>query len=69
MSGSRIEKSSVNVAAAVAQNLLNIILAFVSRIIFVQILDADYLGINGLFTNILNVLSLADLGMGTAMMY
>ena len=69
MSGSRIKKSSVNAATAVLQNLLTIFLTFVSRMIFVQILDADYLGINGLFSNVLNVLALADLGMGTAMMY
>ena len=54
---------------AVMQNITNIILTFVARIIFVHILDASYLGINGLFVNILNVLSMADLGMSTALMY
>lgn len=69
MSDSRIEKSGVNAAVAVTQNLLNIGLTFLSRIIFVRILDEGYLGINGLFTNILDLLSLADLGIATAMMY
>lgn len=54
---------------ALMQNITNIILTFVARIIFVHILDASYLGINGLFVNILNVLSMADLGMSTALMY
>lgn len=32
-------------------------------------LAADYLGINGLFSNILTMLSLAELGIGTAIVY
>ena len=32
-------------------------------------LPGEYLGINGLFYNVLNILSLAELGIGTAMQY
>lgn len=46
-----------------------LVLSMVSRVIFVQVLNASYLGINGLFSNVLNILSMADLGIGTAMMY
>lgn len=67
--GSRVEKTKKNIVASVIQNIINILIALVSRVIFVHILDSSYLGINGLFTNILNILSLADLGMTTAMMY
>ncbi len=69
LNDSRIRKSGMNVVTGIAQNSLTILLAFLSRIIFVRVLDASYLGINGLFTNILNFLSLADLGVSTAMMY
>lgn len=69
MTNSRIAKSGVNIATAIAQNVLNIFLVFIARIIFVKVLDVSYLGINGLFTNILNILSLADMGINTAMMY
>lgn len=65
----RTVKAKKNIISTLMQNILNILLTFVSRIIFVRILDAGYLGINGLFSNVLNILSLADLGMGTAMMY
>ena len=69
MAESRMEKAKKNVITSVMQNALSILLIFISRVIFVRILDASYLGINGLFTGILNILSLADLGMATAMMY
>lgn len=54
-------------------NLINIfatrILGFVSRTIFIYYLDKSYLGINGLYSNLLSMLSLAELGVGTAIVY
>lgn len=41
-------------------------LSFATRTIFVHLLSVQYLGVNGLFTNILEVLSLAELGIGGA---
>lgn len=43
------------------------VLAFLSRKLFVHYIGVEYLGINGLFANILTLLSLAELGLGTAM--
>lgn len=37
--------------------------------VFVRCLSADYLGVNGLFTNILTMLSLTELGIGSAIGY
>ena len=48
---------------------INTVVGFVCRIIFVRTLAADYLGVNGLFTNILSVLSLAELGISSAIIY
>lgn len=42
---------------------------FFSRAVFVKILPVEYLGISGLFTNILSVLSLADLGISLSISY
>ena len=50
-------------------NTLNTILNFISRSIFIYTLGTTYLGINGLFTNILGILSLAELGMGSAISF
>lgn len=48
---------------------LNIILSFVCRAVFTRCLSMEYLGINGMFSNILSMLSLTELGIGTAMIY
>ncbi len=44
-------------------------LSFVGRRIFLNYLSADYLGVNGLYSNVLNILSLAELGLDTAVVY
>ena len=50
-------------------NLVNTVLGFIYRTIFIQVLSSNYLGINGLFSNILQILSFADLGISTAIVY
>ena len=42
---------------------------FIYRTIFLMFLSKEYLGINGLFTNILQLFSLAELGIGSAILY
>ena len=66
---SRTEYSMLNIFTGVGGYFLNTILGFVCRMVFVQCLSADYLGVNGLFTNILAMLSLAELGVGSAIVY
>lgn len=46
-----------------------LVMSFISRTIFVRTLGAEYLGISGLFTNILTVLSFAELGIGDAVIF
>lgn len=69
MSGSRTIKSVRNIGFEFFNQILSLVLRFVSRRIFISILSVEYLGINGLFAEILQMLSLADLGFGTAMVY
>ena len=45
------------------------VLKFVSRFVFVHILGKEYLGLDGLFTDILTVLSLAELGFSVSITY
>lgn len=66
---SRKEQSIKNSFAASFCYLLQIMMSFVARTFFIRLLNSDYLGINGLFANILTVLSLAGLGVGTAIIY
>lgn len=65
----RTEYTMINTAVGIGGYVLNTILGFVCRIVFTQCLRADYLGVNGLFTNILSMLSLAELGVGGAVVY
>lgn len=65
----RVEKSIKNSLAAILLQVMTIMLSFVVRTIFIKTLGAEYLGINGLFSNILQMLSLAELGVGTAIIY
>lgn len=69
MSKSRMRNSALNITAGILYQLLMLLLNFASRTIFIRILGVEYLGINGLFTNILSVLSLAELGVGSAIVY
>lgn len=66
---SRTEYSILNILTGMGGYFLNTVLGFVCRMVFVQCLSADYLGVNGLFTNILSMLSLAELGVGSAIGY
>ncbi|MDE6923972.1 MAG: hypothetical protein K2P59_01745, partial [Acetatifactor sp.] len=49
------------------KNILFILLSFITRKVFLAYIGVQYLGITGLFSNILSLLSMADLGFGTAM--
>jgi len=65
----RIENAERNIFFGIIGNIVSFILGFISRTVFIHNLSVTYLGVNGLYTNILSVLSLAELGIGTAMNY
>ena len=62
----RVKNSLRNFASGLGAMLVSNILAFLSRTVFIYILGKSYLGVNGLLTNVLSMLSLAELGVGTA---
>lgn len=64
---SRAQNSAKNIFFGYIGNIVVTILGFVLRTVFIYKLGKTLLGVNGLYTNILSVLSLADLGLGTAM--
>ena len=66
---SRTKYSIKNIKYSLIGQLINIVTIFVSRIIFIKILSAEYLGLSNLFTNILTILSLTEMGFTTAMSY
>lgn len=66
---SRTEYSAKNTSVAVVSKLVAILMGFVTRVVFTRMLNESYVGVNGLFTDILNVLALSELGVGTAITY
>ncbi len=65
----RTQKSVKNMTIGMLSQLFTLLLSFVSRTVFIKFLTAEYLGISGLFSNVLTVLSFAELGIGDAMTY
>jgi len=66
---SRTEYSARNTIVAMLARVVAIGAGFITRVIFTHTLSQDYVGINGLFSDILNVLALSELGAGTAITY
>lgn len=66
---SRVSKTQNNLIASLINNVIATILGFVTRTVFVHSLGVEYLGLNGLFTNVLSILSLAELGVGNAITF
>lgn len=66
---SRTSNTIRNMKFALVGQMMGILISFVSRKVFVMFLSAEYLGLNGLFSNILSMLALAELGVGTAIVY
>lgn len=66
---SRTKNSLRNIAFGVGGQAVTMVLQFVTRSVFIQTLGVAYLGVTGLFTNILSVLALAELGVGSAITF
>lgn len=66
---SRVQKSMKNTIFGMVGLFCSLIVSFVTRSVFIRILGVEYNGVNGLFSNILQVLNLADLGFATSVAY
>lgn len=69
MADSRTKNTSRNMIVSLVCYSLYTILSFVIRKVFIMTLSEDYLGISGLFTNILTILSFAEMGIGNAIIF
>ncbi|KKI91431.1 flippase [Bacillus sp. SA1-12] len=65
----RIRNSIINISVGLVNQLIITSLSFISRTVFINSLGIEYLGINGLLTNILAMLTLAEAGIGASIMY
>lgn len=65
----RTEYSIRNTTVSLVAQSAAILMGFFTRVVFTRTLSEGYVGINGLFTDILNILSLSELGVGTAITF
>lgn len=71
---SKLQKSRTQGAKLLAmtsafRQVLVVLLNFISRTLFIRILGVEFLGINGLFSNILSILALSELGIGATISF
>ena len=65
----RTKNATRNIFFGVILKLYSIIIPFLMRSAMIYFLGIQYLGLNSLFTSVLQVLNLAELGVGSAMVY
>ncbi len=65
----RIQKAGKNIIFGYISNLVILLINFAQRTIFIQVLGRTLSGVNGVYTDVLSVLSLTELGIGTALNY
>ena len=65
----RTKKSLMNLATGLAGQGIALLASLALRVCFTRCMSAEYLGLSGLFTNILSMLSLVELGVGPAITF
>ena len=66
---SKTKNAIKNISIGIFSQIISLFFTFFCRTLFIEYLGKEFLGINGLFTNILSLLSLAELGFGTAITF
>lgn len=67
--GERVHRSVMNIKVGMFFYTFTLILAFFSRKIFLDCLGAEFIGLTGMLMNIMSYLSVAELGIGTSIVY
>lgn len=66
---SRSDYAMLNMVSGLGGYVVTFVLGLVCRMAFTRVFSAEYLGINGLFGNVIGMLSLTELGIGPAIVY
>ena len=59
----------MNIKVGMFFYILSLFLAFFSRKVFLNCLGAEFIGLTGMLMNIMSFLSVAELGIGTSIVY
>lgn len=65
----RSKNSLRNIIFSLTLNIIAMLVGFIAQKIFLQTLGTEYLGIQGLFSNIVSILGIVELGIGPAIIY
>lgn len=65
----RVRQAEKNIFFGYISNFIIMVMGFLQRTVFITVLGETLLGVNTLYTDILSVLSLAELGIGSALNY
>ncbi len=65
----RTQSSIKNILTGLVGQVIVTITGFITRTVFINVLGFTYLGVSGLFSNILSLLSFAELGIGQAIIF
>lgn len=65
----RLENSAKNIKVAWLMHIVHVFGQFISRTVIIMVLSVEYVGLSGLFSNVLSMLSLAELGIGEAIVF
>lgn len=66
---SRTQNSIRNISYGLVVTVINVLVSFISRTALVKTLGAEVMGLNALFTEVIAMLSLTELGVGMAIIY
>lgn len=69
MDNTQLNNFKLNVFKGIQSQILVKLLSFINRTVFIYSLGYIYLGVSSVFTNVLSLLSLAELGIGSAIIY
>lgn len=69
MKNSRTTNSLYNFTSGISGEVLAMLMQFICRTVFIKILGDSFLGISSLFSNLLSMLTLAEFGVGNAILY
>ena len=65
----RVHRSVMNIKVGMLFYILSLFLAFFSRKVFLDCLGAEFIGLTGMLMNIMSFLNVAELGIGTSIVY
>lgn len=65
----RVKSSFKNMTFSIIANILTRLIGIILQTIFIKTLGTEYLGLNGLFANVIAMLAMAELGIGSAIIF